>query len=105
MKEFFVNDPEDSQILLTNPNKDSVPVEAVDVIDLFTESRKSSQEAGNPREWHLYFQREFKLLTGLKIGKTDAVLLYREACELVNTLKKNGSDDLEQPDQSDTPPS
>jgi hypothetical protein len=105
MKDFIVSALEDTVINLRDRSGKIIgEVEAVDVVDVFATSRAISKKNGNENEWHLYFQKSFNDLTGVAISKTDAVLLYKHASDLIDELKKSGSDELEVIESSDTPP-
>lgn len=105
MKDFVVSKLEETVINLRDSSGTIIgDVEAVDVVDIFATSRGTSKRNGNENEWHIYFQKNFHELTGVTISKTDAVLLYKHASDLIDELKKSGSEDLEVTESSDTPP-
>lgn len=101
MPDFFVQKPEDTTFKLRDDeNKVIGTVDAIDVIDMLQVSRGLAEKAGNTDNWYIYFSKSFLDLTGVKLSKTSAVMLINESNKIFDTLKKNGSKELE---QSDTP--
>ena len=105
MSDFIVSKLDDTVINLFDDSEKQIgSVEVVDVIDCWVSSRSLASKNGNDAEWFIYFQSDFKKMTGVTIGKTNAVMLYRHACEVVEGLKKSGLEESEPSEPSDTPP-
>jgi hypothetical protein len=99
--DFIVGSLDETQINLKDREGNTLcEIEAVDVIDCWI----SSRSVDNPDDWFIHFQSKFKQITGTSISKTNAVLLYRHACSLVESLKKSGIEESEQLEPSDTNP-
>ena len=105
MSDFIVNELDESLINLKDGNGKTIgSVEAVDVIDFWVSARHVAAENGNKDDWFMYFQGDFKKATGVTLSKTNAVMLYRHACEVVESLKKSGFDESERFEPLDTAP-
>lgn len=99
MPDFFVSDPEETLFNLRDPKGELLgTVDAIDIIEFFRNSREKAEEVGDASIWFTFFSKEMLDKTGVKISKTQAIMLVRESETAFMSLKKSG---LESSDQQE----
>lgn len=97
MPDFFVSDPSDTLFTLRDKEGKVIgSIDAIDIIDILRESREKAEDSGDINNWFIYFDKNLNNRTGVRVSKTQAILLVREAEIAFSSLKKSGSEDLEQ---------
>ena len=96
MPDFFVADPQETLFNLRDPEGKLLgSVDAIDIIEMTRNSRDKSLETGDPDNWFIYFNQSMNKKSGVKLSKTQALMLIQEAEKCFIKLKKNGSEKLE----------
>ena len=100
MPDFFVSSPEVTQFKLKDENGNLLgTVDAIDVIEMVREAREDARESGDIKNWFTYFSKSFLDTTGVKMSKTQALILIGESEKSFLLLKKSGSENLKQQEQ------
>ena len=91
MPDFFVSDPEETVFNLRDSQGNILgTIDALDIIQTMNYARDAAFDSGDVQNWFLYFDKKFQELTKVKISKTQAVILLREAEQSFDKIKKNG---------------
>lgn len=100
MPDFFVSDPEDTLFTLRDKEgKELGSIDAIDIIDILRIAREKAEDAGDLNNWFVYFDKDMMDRIGVRVSKTQAILLVREAEVAFSSLKKSGLEDSEQQEQ------
>lgn len=96
MPDFFVADPQETLFNLRDAEgKLLSSIDAIDIIEMVRSARDKSYESGDPDNWFIYFSQSLNKKSGVKLSKTQALMLIQEAEKCFVKLKKNGSKELE----------
>jgi len=96
MPDFFVADPQETMFnLRDSEGKLLSSVDAIDIIEMTRNARDKSFESGDADNWFIYFSQSLNKKSGVKLSKTQALMLIQEAEKCFVKLKKNGLEKLE----------
>lgn len=102
MPDFFVCDPEETLFNLRDMEGRLLgTVDALDIIYTMQTAKERASESGSVQNWFMYFEKTFFDITGVKISKTQAILLLREAEASFEKLKKSGLAEQKPQEQSE----
>lgn len=102
MPDFFVSSPETTQFNLRDDKGNLLgTIDAIDIIESVREARDNAKDSGDVRNWFTYFSKYIFDIAGVKMSKTQALLLIGEAEKSFLLLKKSGSENLKQQDSSE----
>lgn len=102
MPDFFVSNPEETVFNLRDAKGNLLgTIDALDIIQTMNYARDSAFDSGNVQNWFLYFDKRFHELTNVRISKTQAVILLREAEQSFDKLKKSGLEEQKPQEHSE----
>lgn len=102
MPDFFVADPEETLFNLRDmEGKLLSTVDALDIIYTMQTAKEKASESGSIQNWFVFFEKIFFDATSVKISKTQAILLLKEAEASFDKLKKSGLAEQKQQEQSE----
>lgn len=91
MPDFFVADPQETMFNLRDTDGTLLSsIDAIDIIEMVRNARDKANESGEFDNWFIYFSQSLNKKSGVKLSKTQALMLIQEAEKCFIKLKKNG---------------